>query len=54
MLRGLLAGLLTLVVVVLLVGLLGGVGPVELGLAALVAVLVGWLTVRSARRRPVS
>jgi Na+/H+ antiporter NhaD/arsenite permease-like protein len=51
MLRGLLAGLLTLVVVVVVLGLLGNVGGVELGLAAVLAAGVGWLVARSTRRR---
>jgi positive regulator of sigma E activity len=51
MLRGLLAGLLMLVVVVLLLGLLGNVGGAELGLAVVLAAGVGWLVARSTRRR---
>lgn len=51
MLRGLLAGLLTLVVVVVAVGLLGNVGGVELGLAVVVAAVVGWLVARRDRRQ---
>jgi Na+/H+ antiporter NhaD/arsenite permease-like protein len=48
--RGLLAGLLTLVVVVVVLGLLGNVGGVELGLAVVVAAVVGWLVARRNRR----
>jgi hypothetical protein len=55
MLRGLLAGLLTFVVVVVLVGLLGSIGGIEVGMALVVAAIIGWLTARGARRRrPVS
>ena len=51
MLRGLLAGFLTLVVVVLLMGLIGTLGGIELGVALVLAGVVGWLVARTDRRR---
>jgi hypothetical protein len=55
MVRGLLPGLLTLVVLVVLVGLLGSVGAAEVGLAVVVAAVIGWLVARrtQTRSRPV-
>jgi hypothetical protein len=45
--RGLLTALIAFVVLFLVLGLLGSVGPVELGLVLLLAIVAGWI----ARRR---
>lgn len=56
MIRGLLTVLLWILataVLVLLLGALGGIGPRELGLAALVALPIGWFAAKAlVRGRP--